>query len=329
MVSNQENPIGVETISYALPEKILSSREVIDQHGFDEDFVLRKLGITERRVLSEGESLSDLCAEAIEGLLKETEYSPSDIELLVVVTQTGDYSIPHTSAIVQAKTGISETAMVFDISLGCSGFVAGLDVAAGTMEKLGLGVGILVTADAYSRIVDTEDRSTAPLFGDGASATLLSRDPKWLLGNSDFGTLGRMHEKLLLPGSGTNAGTLGALVMDGRAILGFTRKSVTQSVETVAHQNGLNTSNIGYFVFHQANSFVLDSLTQDLAIPTEKVIREHSDVGNTTSSSIPIALKRSIITKEVTTPVLISGFGVGLSWHSNILFPVGGKVEDK
>ncbi len=320
MLDRVDSNIGIEHICFSLPEDVIDSREVIIRHGFDEDFVLKKLGISERRVLGENQAVSDIGADAVDRLLKESGTDASDIQLLIVVTQTGDYSLPHTSAIIQAKTGVSESAFVFDISLGCSGYVAALDVAVATMERLSLRLGVVVTADAYSRIVDPADRSTAPLFGDAATATLLSQNPSWILGRPDFGTQGNLHEHLILRGSGTKNETPADLFMDGRGILRFTRKTVKASVTSVLNKNSLVMSDIDYFVFHQANSFVLDSLTDDLGISPQKVVREHSDVGNTTSSSIPIALRKSRIMSLPTKVILVSGFGVGLSWHSNVLY---------
>ena len=321
MPSSKQTPLGVEEIGFWLPPDQVDNLEVGKRHDFPEDFITEKLGIQSRHQLSGSLGVSDMAASAIQVLLSDAEASADEIEFLALVTQTGDFSLPHTSAIVQEKAGLPETAFVFDISLGCSGFVMGLDIAIGTMERLGLDRGILVTADAYTKIVDPNDRSTSPLFGDAAAATLLSRSAKWTMGQSAYGSRGILYDKLIVRGSGSAGGRQDPLYMDGRAILDFTRKAVPESVENVLKVNGLSPEDVDHFVFHQANGFVLDTLTRDLELDAMKVVRSFSDIGNTTSSSVPIALKREIIdSSSAGNVVLVSGFGVGLSWSSSVLF---------
>lgn len=313
--------IGIEAISYWLPPDEIDNVQFGREHGFPDDFILNKLGIASRHELSEHMSVSDMAAEAIKSLLSETAVEPQQIQFLAVVTQTGDFQLPHTSAIVQDKAMIPESAFVFDISLGCSGFVMGLDIAIATMGRLQLQKGILVTADAYSRIVDPNDRATSPLFGDAASAILLGRQPNWVLGRTSFGSKGDRYENLILRGSGSDLSPDAPLQMDGRAVLDFTRKTVPDSVRDALGKNGIETDEVDLFVFHQANEFVIKSLTMDLGIDSQKVVSAMSDIGNTTSSSIPIALKRALSdTADGYQSILISGFGVGLSWSSGVLF---------
>lgn len=315
--------VGLENISFSLPSGMLDNLEVGERHKFPRDFIENKLGILSRHELSNSAQVSDMATAAVQALLTDTQIDADDVQFLALVTQTGDFSLPHTSAIVQEKAGLPETAFVFDISLGCSGFVMGLDIAIGAMERLGLDRGILVTADAYTKIIDPSDRATSPLFGDAAAATLLSRSPKWTMGKSAYGSRGASYDKLIVRGSGSADGEREPLYMDGRSILDFTRKVVPQSIETALNANGLSPNDVDHFVFHQANGFVLDTLTRDLGLEPDKVVRSFSDIGNTTSSSVPIALKREIIdSSNAGSVVLISGFGVGLSWSSSVLFRV-------
>ena len=323
MVGPELRAVGIEAISYWLPDQKVDNVQFAEQHGFSREFITEKLGIASRYKLGDHHSVSDMAVSAIKRLWGSGKAKPEAIELLVVVTQTGDFSLPHTSAIVQHKAGIPESAFVYDVSLGCSGFVMALDIAIGTMERLGLDVGILVTADAYTRIVNPRDRATSPLFGDAAAATLLTRNPKWTMGKSVYGSRGASFENLIVRGSGSAKGPLEPLFMDGRAILDFTRKTVPQSVRDVLRSNDLGLEDVDRFVFHQANGFVLDTLARDLGIDAPKVTRSFADIGNTTSSSIPIALAREITDVDDSgNVVLISGFGVGLSWSSNILFRI-------
>lgn len=315
--------MGIESIAFWLPENEVDNVAVGGVHGFSEEFIVNKLGIRSRRQLNLDLAVSDMAAEAVKKLLFESTVRADDIQLLVLVTQTGDFSLPHTSAIVQHKAGIPESAFVFDVSLGCSGFVMGLDIALATMQRLQLDTGILVTADAYTRIINPNNRATSPLFGDAAAATLLTRNPKWVMGRSAYGSKGEGYEKLIVRGSGSAPGLAEPLFMDGRGILEFTRKSVPASVKDALQKNAVDMSVVDSFVFHQANAFVLNTLTQDLGLDPRKVACSFSDIGNTTSSSIPIALRRVIFEGPSSLKtVLISGFGVGLSWSSSLLFRV-------
>lgn len=318
----QENSaLGIESMSFWLPPQRVDNVAFGRRHDFPEDFIANKLGIESRHQLGDDLAVSDMASEAIKKLLIAENLSAEHVELLVLVTQTGDFSLPHTSAIVQSKAGIPESAFVFDLSLGCSGFVIGLDVALGTMDRLGLDCGILVTADAYTRIIDPADRATSPLFGDAATATLLTRTPKWTMGKSVYGSRGNSFGELIVRGSGSEVGEKQPLFMNGRGVLDFTRKVVPQSVKDALQANGLRFSDIDHFVFHQANGFVLDTLARDLEIAPNKLVKSFSDIGNTTSSSIPIALKRAVVDDPRSGDrVLISGFGVGLSWSTSILF---------
>ena len=321
MPASRKPPLGVQEIGFWLPPNRVDNLEVGRRHDFPAHFITEKIGIHSRHQLSGAPQVSDMATNAIRALLSDAGVPGDEIQFLALVTQTGDFSLPHTSAIVQEKAGLPETAFVFDVSLGCSGFVMGLDIALGTMERLGLDRGVLVTADAYTKIIDPRDRATSPLFGDAASATLLSRSPKWRMGRSVFGSRGGSYDKLIVRGSGSAGGEQQPLYMDGRAILDFTRKVVPESVESALKLNGLSSEDVDHFVFHQANGFVLDTLTRDLGLKSAQVVRSFSDIGNTTSSSVPIAFKREVMgLGNAGNVVLISGFGVGLSWSSGVLF---------
>jgi 3-oxoacyl-[acyl-carrier-protein] synthase-3 len=312
--------LGINHISSWLPARVVDNRTVAAQHGFGEEFVLGKLGISQRHQIEEGTDLSDMATNAVKQLLKETGLMPEAIQILIVVTQTGDFTLPHTSAIVQGKTGISANAIVFDISLGCSGFVLGLDAIISVMERNNLTTGVLVTADAYSRIVDPMDRATAPLFGDAAVATLINHEPRYVPGPLDSGSQGSDYEKLILRGSGTSVHSEDKLFMDGRGILAFTRQVVPSSVRKVLERANLSLEEVDLVVFHQANAFVVKSLAEALEIPMSKVALAIEDVGNTTSSSIPLVLQRQVLQAGNShANVLISGFGVGLSWATTLI----------
>jgi 3-oxoacyl-[acyl-carrier-protein] synthase-3 len=317
--------VGVEAIAHALPALEVSSEQIAQRHNFDLNFVSTKLGISNRYYLDADGTVSAMASQAVHSLLRKANLSPADVQALVVVTQTPDYCLPHTSAIVQAEAKISTDALVFDIGLGCSGYVLGLSVLCDVMASQGMTRGILVTADAYSRIMDPEDRNTSPLFGDGASATLISDHPRYTVGRTTHGSDGSRHAALIVRGSGTTPGERGSLFMDGRAIFNFALSEVPQDIDKCLEMNGLDRADIDLFVFHQANAFMITSLAQRLGVPMDRVVLSMRDVGNTTSSTIPIALEREVLSLEsLPRRVLICGFGVGLSWGTTILTRVNG-----
>ena len=317
--------IGIDHIACAFPDwGVETNDELVEVHGFDRDFISQKLGIDARRKLKKEETVSDLCASSVNRLLKETNLDIHKVECFGVVTQTPDYCLPHTSAIVHSQIGLPKNCAAFDIGLGCSGYVYGLAIMRGLMMAEGLSCGILATADAYSKIMSPKDKATAPLFGDAASATLLGTGGHSRLGKVSFGTDGDKHQALIVRGSGSRSEKPEPLFMDGRAIFNFMMTEVPKSVLNCLEINRLNIIDIDFFVFHQASEYMLKTLASRMKIPLSKLVVEMRDIGNTTSSSIPVALQGGGLLEkhknEKQSKILISGFGVGLSWATSILY---------
>lgn len=311
---------GIEAIAHALPTKRISSQEIADAHGFELGFITQKLGISERRILKDDESVSGLATSAVDKLLREAGVAKDEIDILLVVSQTPDYCLPHVSAIVHGSLGLSPDVLAMDLSLGCSGYVYGLATISSLMQTHSFTKGVLVTADAYSRVVDPTDRNTAPLFGDAATATLLSPNPRYQVGATTFGTNGALHESLIVHGSGSTLEPRESLRMDGRSIFNFAMRIVPNDVKRCLELNALEIDDIDKFVFHQANAFMLESLRQRMGIEGAKVVVNLREVGNTTSSSIPLALEPILCAgSEQPHHILLSGFGVGLSWASTVV----------
>lgn len=312
--------LGIEAISHYLPGPPVDNQNVIAEHDFDEAFIRDKLGIQSRYFAADDEFASDLAVTACEKLLAATGIDPNAIGLLVVVTQTPDYCLPQVSALVQDRIGFPQTCAAFDINLGCSGYVYGLSTALAMMEAQGIAQGVLVTTETYSKLVSPADRATAPLFGDAATATLLGGNPKYTIGRADFGTDGSRHHTLIARGSGVRRDTEEPLFMDGQAIFNMVIGEIPKSVARCLDLNALSADDIDLWVFHQANQFMLRSLAKRLKIPAEKLMIDMSDTGNTTASTIPIALERQVFAGgSLPARLFLSGFGVGLSWASTVL----------
>lgn len=311
---------GIVSIASYLPGEPINNDRLIAGHGFDEAFVRDKLGIHTRHHAADDEYVSDLAVAAVERLIEAQNIDRDSIRLLVVVTQTPDYCLPHVSALVQARTGLPTNTAAFDVSLGCSGYVYGLALVQSMMEVQGFGSALLVTAETYSKLISADDRATAPLFGDGATATLLTKDPVYALSYSVFGTDGTGADQLIARGSGIRRDREDPLFMDGRGIFTFAMKRIPALIEQCLAANQLVKEDIDTWVFHQASRYMLVSLAPRIGVPLEKMLIDLAQSGNTTSSTIPIVLEKSILPlADKPQRVLLCGFGVGLSWGATVL----------
>jgi len=306
--------VGIEAIEYYLPERFMTSGELASNFGFDLQFVEEKIGVKRIYIAGENEKTSDMAVAAIKKLFEKRPDIKEKIEVIAVCTQTPDYQLPHTSALVQKKLGLGMDIACFDIGLGCSGFVYGLSVVKAFMEENKMEYGILVTAETYSKIIDEKDKNTKPLFSDAAAATLIGREPYLTPLKFTFGTNGNSYESLIVRSSES-------LFMDGRGIFEFVATVVPDDLKRCLEINSLKIGDIDYFVFHQASNFMLDTLSKKIGVAGDhRVLKCLDRFGNTVSSSIPIALDTiKDISGDGGLKILISGFGVGLSWASTIL----------
>lgn len=299
--------LGIENIASYVPVNRISNLtpERLAAFEIDERFVRTKIGVSSRALKAADEDTSDLATKALQLLLKKTGLAPEAIDALVVVTQNPDTNLPHTAALVHGKAGLAENCAAFDVGLGCSGYVYGLSILSAFLSANGLMRGVLVTADPYSKIIDPEDKSTALLFGDAATATLIGPDPIFSLSTFSFGTIGKQHQALECKD--------GRLSMNGREVFNFAATYVAPDVEKVLERAGLAKGDIDAFIFHQGSRYILDTIRARLSVPVEKVRIGLEDYGNTISSSIPLLLEKELGREDVNT-LLLSGFGVGLSW---------------
>ncbi len=306
--------IGLGPIAYIRPEGRISNADRLEKFQATEALLRDKIGVEHVSVKPTEQETSDMCVDVARKLFETGAVTPEDVECIVVVTQNPDgHGLPHTAAIVHGKLGLADKCAAFDISLGCSGFVYALSVIRGFMEANGMRRGLLFTADPYSKVVDTDDRNTAMLFGDGAAVALMTDAPDWRTAKFDFGTRGGAWESLRVLDDGK-------LFMNGRAVFQFSATEVPKSVERVLAMNELTLDDIDRFVFHQGSKYIVTAIGRRLDIQ-DRAAFTAGGFGNTVSSSIPIALARDL--KPTDRRVLISGFGVGLSWATTVLERTG------
>lgn len=302
--------LGITEIGSYIPSRKLSNYARTDQFGITNDFIDEKIGVRNIAIKDADEDTSDLAIKAYENLCRKIEIKNDEIEALVVVTQNPDYNIPQVSAMLHGELGFNENCASFDISLGCSGYVYSLSIILSFMKENHLTKGLLFTSDPYSKIIDHSDKNTSLLFGDGASVTYVTANPVFMPSKFSFGTMGKNYQDLICRNS--------KFYMNGRAVFNFAAKQIPQDIKRVLEINKVRLDEIDMFVFHQGSLHIVNTICKRLEIPQEKIIFDAWDYGNTVSSSIPIILEKEII-KEKNKAILISGFGVGLSWASTIL----------
>lgn len=313
--------IGIYAIGSYVPVSSVSNYDRRREFDLSDDFIVEKLGVERVSRMEPGEDTSTLCLRAFEALHEKSGIAASEIDCLVVCTQNPDrHGIPHTSAIVHGALGCADSCAAFDVSLGCSGYVYGLSLVSSFMAANGLSRGLLFTADPYSKILDPSDRNTSLLFGDAATASLLgpieSRQGGWVPTRFRFATRGRDGKAL------NNDG--GRLEMNGRAIFNFSAMEVPIQVRALLADAGFAAGDVDLFVFHQGSRYILDTLARRLDLPASKVPTNLGPQGNTVSSSIPLLLEAALEHPDYSR-ILLSGFGVGLSWASCLLERSGGR----
>jgi 3-oxoacyl-[acyl-carrier-protein] synthase-3 len=299
--------LGIKAIASYVPDGRESNLVLARQFDVDESFLVEKIGVLERSIKGPDQDTSDLAFLALERLLREQSLDAASIQALVVVTQNPDRNIPHVSAQVHGRAGLAETCATFDISLGCSGYVYGLAIIRSLMQAQGLERGILITADPYSKIIDPEDRNTVLLFGDAATATLIGTDPLWSLEAFSLNTRGKDWSAIRTEG--------GKFAMDGRAVFNFAATVVPRDVNAMLEGAGVAPDEIDSFVMHQGSRFIVKSIADRMRRPPEKFPVDIERCGNTVSSTIPLIAER-LLGDPSKKNVVLSGFGVGLSWAS-------------
>ena len=301
--------LGIETIASYIPGMKKSNYDLKEKFDIDDDFIENKIGVRHHTVKEPGFASSDMCVKAFQNLQKKSDFDISEIECCIVVTQNPDYNIPHTAAIVHGKLDLPETCAAFDISLGCSGYVYGLSNIVAFMQSNGMRRGLLFTSDQYSDIVDTEDKNTALLFGDAATVTLISDDAMFVPVDFSFGTNGKDFKELICEDT---------LHMNGRAVFSFTATTAPKHIKALLEKNNLTDENIEKYFLHQGSRYIVDTIRKRLKVDEGKVPFDMADYGNTVSSSIPIMLEKEL-NEQVKGKMVLSAFGVGLSWASAII----------
>lgn len=327
----------IKGISYYLPEKVVTNEELIKEFPeWSVDKVAKKVGVYSRHVAGENETAGDMAEKAALRLFDEYKISPNEIDFVLLCTQSPDYFLPSTACILQNRLGIPTSAGALDYNLGCSGCVYGLAMAKGLIAG-GIAKNILLlTAETYNKYLHPSDKSNRSIFGDGAAACLISTEGFAKIGEFSLGTDGSGAENLILEtGAARKKEVTGKntvdedghqkyddyIYMNGSAIFNFTLDAVPVMLKKILEKNHLEKEQIDYFVFHQANKFMLNTIRKVCVLPKEKFYVNLEETGNTVSSTVLIGLKQCLDSGTINKnmKVMISGFGVGLSWGGTVL----------
>ena len=301
-------------ISAAIPKNEVSNKDLAGIKADERELLIKTTGIDTRRIAQDEVSAADLCLKAAEKLLNELNWQRDEIEILVFVTQTPDYPIPGSSMLLQEKLGLAQHCVLLDLHQGCAGYVYGLSTISSMMSAARLKKGLLLVGDTITKLLDENDLSTVPIFSDAGSATAIEFDSH----------APDMHFNLQADGSQFDAIHMEKgknMNMKGHEIFTFGLREVAPNLEKLLDDKDISKEDINYFVFHQANKLLNESIRKKLNLPAEKCPMTLQKFGNTSCTTIPLTIVSEIRDeiRQNDFNLVLSGFGVGLSWGSALV----------
>ena len=306
--------VGVRSIASAIPKNVLDLKTLGSVFGDETvEKIIASTGISEVRIADPDKTTADYCVAAAEELFAVDSVKPEDIDGIVFVTETPDRPIPHTSAIMQARLGLPNRTIAFDINYGCAGFVYGLFQASMMISSGYCQMILLCVGDTVTRHIDRQDRALRMVFGDAGAAVILTAVEGARPSVFNFHTEGDKFDRLTMS-------TGGYISMDGIDVMNFVVRNVRRVIVDAIKMSGLETDAIDLFALHQANALIVDHLRQRLKVPQSKIPFGAGKFGNTVSASIPLML--STLYSGVNPSlerVLVCGFGTGLSIAAGVI----------
>ncbi|MFO1066822.1 MAG: ketoacyl-ACP synthase III [Pirellulales bacterium] len=315
-------------IAVHFPERC-ETNEFLQQQfpEWDIPLIAEKTGIHSRYIAAPDETASDLAVKACEKLFREHAIDRSEIDFILLCTQTPDYPLPTTACLLQQRLGLRTSCGALDFNLGCSGYVYGLAIADGLIQSGAAKKIVLITAETYSKYIDSQDRSLRTIFGDAAAATLITASDRKSLESFQFGTDGTGADTLLVGDGGARpvADAItprhrkrwkSRLYMDGPSLMSFTVVAVPKLIDDILAGVSLTLDDIDLLLLHQATHKMLAQLQARLAVAEDRLPIRLAPYGNTVSSTLPILVEEMRREGRVAAgePNLLIGFGVGWSW---------------
>lgn len=300
----------IEGIASVVPNNTVQNDRFSFFSQKERKFFEKTVGISERRWTDDDQTTTNLAFAAGVALLSDLKINDdlSSIKQLIFVSQTPDQQIPFTSNILQGTLGLSNEILAIDLNSGCAGFIQSLTT--GFSLNSGLNDNertLIVLSETLSKRLNLNDKSTAPLFGDGAAAIMLKRSKNIVMKSSVI------NHSDGLKGTAISLGLGSKLTMKGSEVLDFTLNEVVTGFNTFVDEKSVILSNVDYFLFHQSNNFIISQLRSILNLPQDKIITNIKNYGNTSSVSIPLLISDKLHDKKVSS-VLMTGYGSGLNW---------------
>jgi 3-oxoacyl-[acyl-carrier-protein] synthase III len=304
-----------------LPKRVLTNEELAKVVDTTDEWIATRTGIKERRIAAKGELTSTMGTAAARAALANAGMDPRDIDLIVLATSTPDQTFPATAVTIQADLGITQGA-AFDVQAVCSGFVFALTTADNYLKSGEFRRALVIGSEAFSRILDWDDRGTCVLFGDGAGALVVEAEMQ-NGSTSDRGVLasclrsdGRYRDKLYVDGGPSTTGTVGYVRMDGPEVFRHAVTNIAEVIDATLKKSGYQASNIDWFVPHQANKRILDGAARKLGLAPEKIVITVDKHANTSAASIPLALDAACRDGRIKKGdlVLMEAMGGGFTW---------------
>jgi 3-oxoacyl-[acyl-carrier-protein] synthase-3 len=309
-----------------LPERIVTNDEIAKMVDTSDSWITSRTGIKERRIAAEGELTSTMGAIAARAALDDAGMVPEDIDLIILATSTPDQTFPATAVTIQADLGITQGA-AFDMQAVCSGFVFALSTADNYLKSGQFKRALVIGAEVFSRILDWKDRSTCVLFGDGAGAVVVEAQ-KLNGALTDRGILatclrsdGRYRNKLYVDGGPSSTGTVGHVRMDGPEVFRHAVTNISEVIDATLQKAGYVSSDIDWFVPHQANKRILDGAARKLGLDPDRIIVTLDKHANTSAASIPLALSTGVADGRIKRGdlVLLEAMGGGFTWGALLI----------
>lgn len=316
----------VKGVGGYLPDRIVTNQDLAQIVDTSDEWITARTGIRERRIAADGELTSAMGLAAARAALADAGLGPRDVDLIVLATSTPDQTFPATAVTIQAELGITDGA-AFDVQAVCSGFVFAMSTADNYLKSGQFKRALVIGAEAFSRILDWEDRATCVLFGDGAGAVVLEGER--LNGTmADRGILatslrsdGRYRDKLYVDGGPSSTGTVGHLRMDGPEVFRHAVTKISQVIGETLDKAGYTAADIDWFVPHQANKRILDGAARKLGLDPERVVMTVEKHANTSAASIPLALMTACSDGRIKKGdlVLLEAMGGGFTWGALLI----------
>lgn len=311
----------VATGSY-LPERVVTNADLKTAVETSDEWIVSRTGIEARHVAADGEMTSDLALKAARSALAAGSLGPEDIDLIIVATTTPDMVFPSTACLLQAKLGVRQGA-AFDVQAVCTGFIYALATANALIQNGQHRRALVVGAEVFSRILDWNDRRTCVLFGDGAGAVVLERSTGPGVMSAHLHADGA-HADILRVSASLSSGRMTGhpfLEMDGQAVFKLAVRVLHEVANEALQHNGLQGSDLDWFIPHQANLRIISSMAAKLGVPADKVVTTVHRHGNTSAASVPLALDTAVADGRVQPGqlLMLEGVGGGMTWGAVLL----------